>query len=199
MWYARFLVLASLVVALAGCLSVTPGGIMEAARFDPLTTNPADFGAGLGVPDTIRLSDGDAMMMLTYSVAGEAGPRVNERFVLEVAESTGVAGTPTPNSDERIYVARLSHTDVLRMKDVQARIQSYKLEGIEGKGSFSIGLQGGCATRLPLTTLPVRTFMRTRSGSPHVEIMRRTDLLARLPAIERKKVLGSIRTCEQTG
>lgn len=199
MWRARFLVLSSLLVGLVGCLSVTPGGIMEAARFDPLTSNPADLGAGLGVPATVRLSDGDAMMMLTYSVAGEADPRVNERFILEVSQSTGVAGTPTPNSGERIYIARLSHTDVLRMKDIQARIQSDKLDGIEGKGSFSIGLRGGCATRLPVTTLPVRTFIRTRSGSPYVEITRRTDLLERLPTIEREKLLGSIRTCEQAG
>lgn len=195
---ARFNFLWTVPVAavLAGCLSVTPGGLLEASRFNPLTTNPADIGAGLGVPETIRLADGDAMIVMTYTANGAGAPLVNERFALQVADSTGVAGAPKPYPGERVYFARLSNLDALRMKDVQARIRQYKAEGVDGKGSFSIGLRGGCATTLPVPALQVRTFIKVRPGGPLVETTRRSDVLKTLPPAERQQLAGSIRLCQ---
>ena len=195
----RPLVLVLLLAVLSGCLSVTPRGLVEMAGFDPLQMNPAELGAGLGVPDSIRLVDGDAMIAMSYQVRGESAPRVNEMFLLELSDSTEVAGTPLPVKGERIYVGRLSRLDAIRMKDVQERILRYKSEGLAGQGSFSVSLRGGCTTAPLLTRLPFRTFVKTRPDAAYVETTRRADFLASLPRSQREVFLAEFRTCSQPG
>ena len=191
----RSLVLVPLLAVLSGCLSVTPRGLVEMAGFDPLQMNPAELGAGLGVPSSIRLADGDAMIELAWQVQGEPGPRVNERFLLEISDSSELASTPMPARGERIYIGRLSGLDSVRMKDVQQRILRYRAEGLEGRGSFSISLRGGCTSAPPLTELPFRTFVKTRSESSWVEMTRRTDIVAAIPPLRREEFLKSVRVC----
>ena len=195
----RSLPLVALVLLLSGCLSVTPRGLVEMAGFDPLHMNPAELGAGLGVPDTIRLVDGDAMISMSYQVRGEPTPRVNERFLLELSDSTEVSGTPLPGKGERIYVGRLSRLDAIRMKDVQQRILRYRSEGLAGQGSFSVSLRGGCTTAPQLASLPFRTFVKTRPDAAYVETTRRADFLAALPRQQREAFLAEFRTCSQPG
>jgi hypothetical protein len=193
----RSLLFVPLVVLLSGCLSVTPRGLFEMAGFDPLQMNPAELGAGLGVPDTIRLADGDAVIELAWQVQGEPAPRVNERFLLEISDAAELAGTPTPARGEQIYIGRLSGLDSVRMKDVQQRILGYRSEGLEGRGSFSISLRDGCTTAPPLTELPLRTFVKTRSESAWVEMTRRTDVVASIPPLKREEFLKSVRVCSE--
>jgi hypothetical protein len=69
-----FLVLPVLAL-LSGCMTVTPRGLVAMAGFSPLQMNPAELGAGLGVPQSIRLADGDAMIAMTWQVRGEAAPQ----------------------------------------------------------------------------------------------------------------------------
>lgn len=195
----RVLPFALLVMLLSGCLSVTPRGLIEMAGFNPLQMDPTELGAGLGVPDTIRLLDGDAMITMTYQVRGESAPRVNEMFLLELSDSTGVAGTPLPVEGERIYIGRLSRLDALRMKDVQERILRYRSEGLSGQGSFSVSLRGGCTTTPLLARLPFRTFVKTRADAAYVETTRRTDFLASLPKSQREVFLARFRTCSRPG
>jgi hypothetical protein len=193
-----FLVLPVLAL-LSGCMTVTPRGLVAMAGFSPLQMNPAELGAGLGVPQSIRLADGDAMIAMTWQVRGEAAPRVNERFLLQISDSSEVAGTPPPAPGERIYIGRLSDLDSVRMKDVQERILRYKSEGLEGQGSFSISLRGGCTTAPPLTALPFRTYVKTSSDSSWIETTRRSDFVATLPPQGRKEFLQSVRICNGTG
>ncbi|GAB5463951.1 MAG: hypothetical protein HoeaKO_40420 [Hoeflea alexandrii] len=195
----RSLLLVPLVVLLSGCLSVTPRGLVAMAGFNPLQMNPAELGAGLGVPQSIRLADGDAMIAMTWQVRGEAAPRVNERFLLQISDSSEIVGMPPPLRGERIYVGRLSRLDSVRMRDVQERILRHKSEGLVGQGSFSINLRGGCTTASPLTELPFRTFVKTGSDSSWIETTRRSDFVATLPAQERKEFLQSVRICNGTG
>jgi hypothetical protein len=169
------------------------------AGFNPLQMNPAELGAGLGVPQSIRLADGDAMIAMTWQVRGEAAPRVNERFLLQISDSSEIVGMPPPLRGERIYVGRLSSLDSVRMRDVQERILRHKSEGLVGQGSFSINLRGGCTTAPPLTELPFRTFVKTGSDSSWIETTRRSDFVATLPAHERKEFLQSVRICNGTG
>ena len=188
-----------LLALLTGCMTVTPRALVAMAGFDPLHMNPAELGAGLGVPRSIRLADGDAMIAMTWQVRGEAAPRVNERFLLQIADSSEVAGSPPPTGEERTYIGRLSALDATRMKDVQARILRYKSEGLVGQGSFSISLRGGCTTAPPLTELPFRTFVKTRSDRSWIETTRRSDFVATLPPHGRKEFLQSVRICDGTG
>ena len=199
MFAIRSFLLALLLVPLGGCLSVTSGGLATMPNFNPLHMNPADLGAGLGVPDTIRLADGDAIITMTYQLRSEPSLRVNERFLLELSESVAVAGTLSPDQGERIYIGRLSRLDSMRMKDVQKRILGYESEGLSGRGSFSISLRGGCTTAPPLATLPFRTFVKTGSDAAYVEMTRRSDLVASFSAAVREEFLQSFRGCGEEG
>ncbi|MEQ8481057.1 MAG: hypothetical protein RIC18_10385 [Hoeflea sp.] len=191
----RFLVLALTLLA-GGCLSVTPGGLMEASRFDPLTSNPAGLGAGVAVPQTIRLSNGDVAIVMSYTVEPESRPRISERFALDVAEAGALPDAPPPQSGERIYVASLSRDDAFRMRATQARILALRATGVEGVGAFSVSVGGGCTVSKAVETMPVRTFIRTRQNDPFVQLTTRRDLLRVLPADQRQALRENIRECE---
>ena len=196
----RFLLISlPLVMLLSGCLSVTPRGVAEMARFNPLHVNPDHLAAGLGVPETIRLADGNAMITMTYRLKANRSLAVNERFLLELSDSNSIPGAPADDDGEHIYVGQLSRLDALRMRDVQARILAIKSKGIEGEGTFSITLRGGCSTQLPVTSLPFRTFVRTRSGAAFVEVTRKSDFVSSLPRADRQTFLDSIGMCKNAG
>jgi len=191
----RFLMLALTLLA-GGCLSVTPGGLMEASRFDPLTSDPAGLGAGVAVPQTIRLSDGDVAIVMSYTVEPESRPRISEKFALDVADAGALPDAPQAQSGERVYVASLSQADAGRMRETQARILALKAAGVDGIGAFSISVGGGCTVSPPVETMPVRTFIRTRQNGPFVQLTARRDLLRVLPVDQREALREGIRQCE---
>lgn len=188
-----------LILMLTGCMSVTPRGLLHMAGFNPLTVNPEHLAAGLGVPQTIRLLDGNAIIAMSYRLEGAEATVVDERFLLQISDASAIAGAPTPRPGERIYIGRLSALDVARMRDAQNRIRAYKAQGAKGQGMFSISLRGGCTTAFPVTGIPFRTFVRTGSQGSFTETTRPTDFVSTLPRNERDAFLRSVKVCADAG
>lgn len=178
---------------------MTPSGLVEAARFDPLATDPAVLGAALGVPETVQLADGGAVITMAYTLDGEDQAIVDERFDLELRDARGIAGVPQPLPGERVYLARLPKPEIVRMRQTQKRILALKDEAREGSGSFAVGFGFGCVTKSPLERLPVRTFIQMRSGGPYVQTTRSADMLTEMPPSRRDQLLAAFTPCGVEG
>ena len=58
------------VLVVNACGNVSPGGMIAASRLDPVNTPPGDVALAIGVPDTVQLLDGDAVLRITFAEDG---------------------------------------------------------------------------------------------------------------------------------
>lgn len=163
-------------LTLSACASVNPAGLMAASRLDPLNTAPTEIAVAVGVPDTLRLADGDAVLYMGFKGGNAASTIVVEETVpLKVSPVT--AGEPQPNSDgELVYAARLAPGDAARIARVQAEIKALRARGIEGQGTLSVAVTGGCLLEPTLDALPISTWLQTSSEDGFVSLTRQQDV-----------------------
>lgn len=180
-------------VALAGCSSVTPRGLMAAARLDPLNTPPQDISVAVSVPAALRLRDGDAQLFLGYAPedAADAAP-VAATVPLSLAQ---VPGTPGGSDGTAVYAFELAPADAARVAEVQRRIRDMKAREIKGSGTFRVEVSGGCLTRPLGDTLPVATWLRARPEAAFVPLTRRTDIWPLLSAEARAALAAELVPC----
>ncbi|MEM6463770.1 MAG: hypothetical protein AAF724_17835 [Pseudomonadota bacterium] len=166
--------------ALSTCASVNPAGLIAASRIDPLNTPPSDIAVAVGVPRTLRLVDGDAVFKIAFRAeGGEAPVVVDETVPLELRPLRG--GMPKPNStDEMIYSATFSAEGAERIAAAQQKIRSLRATGIDGKGSITISVTGGCFTQSLPDPLLVSTWLRTAPDEDYVQLTRQVDVLRSL-------------------
>jgi len=183
------------VLLLGACGTITPRGLLTALRLDPLHTDPAHLSAAIGLPDTMRLGDGDAVLAMGYTVDGETDPHILERFSLMLVTGDEVADPPVPTPGEAIFVTALALPAAARLRRTQAAILALRESGIEGTGTLAIRVTGGCSSAGPPVTLPVRTFLRTAPDGEFVQLTRRRDVLALLDEAARAALLAGIDDC----
>lgn len=181
-------------VFLAGCGSITPAGLLAANRLNPLETPPGDIMVAVGVPEALRLQDGDATFRLAFSPANPTEtPPVDTTVPL-----TLLTGTPAPQpstANETIYVLGFSPQDAARVSATQARIRALKEQEIAGEGALGISVIGGCLAGDLDGRLPVSTWLRTDPQGAFVPLTRRSDLLQALPAEERAQLEAALEPC----
>lgn len=167
-------------ISLSACNSITPEGVIAASRLDPLNTPPSEIAIAVGVPGTLRLADGDAELRLTFTGGDAASTfRVEETASLQLRPVT--VGKPQPNSDaEVVYSARLAAEDAGRVAAAQAEIRDLRARGIDGQGTLSVTVTGGCLEAPPISTLPVSTWLQTNPEDGFVSLTRRQDLFRAL-------------------
>lgn len=167
-------------LTLSACASVNPAGLIAASRLDPLNTPPAEIAVAVGVPDTVRLADGDAELRIAFT-GGSAAPDilVDETAPLQLRPIT--TGAPQPNSDsEAVYAARLAAGDAARIARAQAEIRALRARGIDGQGTLTVTVTGGCLLESPLRALPVSTWLQTDPEDGFVSLTREQDLFRAL-------------------
>ena len=184
-----------ILLSLIACSSVTPRGLIAASRLDPLNSDAAKLAVAVGVPNTVRLVDGDAEFALSFVPEDTQYAPVSETVSLQVRPSQDIVVEPNSTS-ETIYVAQFSPGDADRIAAAQARIKALKNNGIEGEGSLSIGVVGGCFTQETLTSLPVSTWLRTDPTASYVRLTRTQDMLAALPADEAAAIKTNLKACD---
>ena len=187
-------IFACLALSLGACTSLTPAGLVAASRLDPLPTPPAAIAVAVGVPETVKLTDGDAEFALSFVPEDTRHATVSETVSLQVRPSTD--GRPEPNSaTETVYIAGFSETDAQRVAAAQAKIKAMKNSGVDGEGTLSIGVVGGC-TKAPLVSLPLSTWLRTDPDRAFVRLTRTQDMLVTLPAEEAAAFRAGFKPCD---
>lgn len=180
--------------ALAGCSSVSPAGLIAAARLDPLETPPGDIAVAVSVPDALRLRDGDAVMYLGF-VPDDPAAVAPVAATVPLSVSEGRAGPREAQSDERIYVFGFSSQTAAQLEDVQTRIKTLQAEGVQGKGTLSIGVEGGCLTGDLGDVLLVGTWLRTGSEAKFVTLTNATNLFDLMSSEEQATLKAQISQC----
>lgn len=196
MHHARFLCpIAAL--ALTACAAVNPAGLIAASRLDPLNTPPTDIAVAVGVPATVRLADGDVAFRMAFHAANDGSPiKLEEMVSLELSEDAD--GAPQPGSDgEIVYVARFAPEDAERVAALQAEIRSLKEIGVEGRGSISILVTGGCYTAKAADALFVSTWLRTGTDEEFVQLTRQTDAFEVLDPASAATLRQRLATCDE--
>jgi len=179
---------------LSACGSVTPAGLMAAARLDPLETPPAALAVAVSVPQGVRLQDGDAVLRLAFQ---PEDPAQAEAVGIEVPLSVR-ADPSAPEatvSDDLVYVLQLNARDAARMADAQRQIIALRAAEVAGQGSLGIEVTGGCLISTMPDTFPVATWLRPKPAGDWVPLTRRRDLLNVLPAAEANALLGRLERC----
>ncbi|WP_208353452.1 hypothetical protein [Pseudaestuariivita rosea] len=178
---------------LTGCGSLSPAGMIAASRLDPLETPPADISVAVSVPKVVRLRDGDAELTLSFTPAsGRAGDTVLAQVPLTVTATAD--GPRAPAADEAIYVFGFNADAANALSVAQDRIKGLRARGVEGKGSLSIGVTGGCLTAPLPGALPVATWLRTGDDA-FVPLTRPTDMLQALQPEDRDLLIQGLQPC----
>lgn len=181
-------------VSLTACTSLSPAGLIAVSRLDPLSTPPSDIAVAVGVPDTVKLTNGDAVFALSFTPATASEPAISETVPLQLRSDQATGPSPS-SSDETVYVAGFSEADARKVATAQARIKSMKDNDIDGQGSLSIAVVGGCVTTPDLTELPVSTWLQTAPDAAFVRLTRTQDMLAQLPVDEAQAFKANLKPC----
>ena len=178
--------------SLAACSSVTPAGLLAASRLDPLTSDARDIAVAVGVPETVRLADGDAQFHLSFVTQRQT---ISETVPLRVRRS-GDETQGLGNTDQTLYIASFAPEDAVTISEAQSRIRAFKAAGEDGKGRISIAVIGGCVTDARVDTLPVSTWRRTDPSDDFVRLTREQDMLASLDQEDAQALKDNLAACD---
>lgn len=192
----RLFTISCLISALWGCSSLNPAGLVAASRLDPLNTAPSQIAVAVGVPNALRLEDGDAEIRMAFKGDTEASPMFREEAAplqLRLASDEG----PVPNAtDERIYVARIAEEDAAAIAELQSEIRAYRASGRRGQGSLTIGLMGGCYEDELPGAIKVSTWLQTDPNDRFVPLTSRSDVARALGEPAATQLRAKLRPCD---
>jgi hypothetical protein len=182
----------------SACGSVTPAGLVAASHLDPVNTPPSQIAVAVGVPETLRLADGDAEFSIAFrSGSGASTIRLQEVVPLRLSEA-GTEG-PRPNApDETVYIARFAPEDAARIAAVQQDIRELRATGRDGDGSLSIAVVGGCFVDTPPAAIAVSTWLRTDASDGFVQLTRRQNIAQVVGARDAAMLISHLSPCALT-
>lgn len=187
----KMLAVSGFCLALSACASVSPAAMARLAALDPLAADPAQISVAARLPQALKLRTGDLVMIVRSN--GSAADSINETFKLEVADAKpGDAGVIIPEDGEHLQVARVAESDLDRLRLTQAKARAIKAAGgSRGKGSMTVGAQGGCKTGEPQSGVPLlNIYMQTERqgdwfpvvGNLDIAKALGADMMAKIPA-----------------
>lgn len=179
---------------LAGCSSVSPAGLIAAARLDPLETSPGDIAVAVSVPEALQLRDGDAVLYLGF-VPDDPAVAAPVAATVPLSVSESMVGPRAALPGERVYVFGFTPATAAQLEDVQARIKTLKAEDVQGEGTLSIGVEGGCVVDDLGDALPVATWLRTGPEAKFVTLTNATNLFDLMSSEEKAELKAEISQC----
>lgn len=185
------------VTALSACASVSPAGLIAAARLDPLNTPPNQIAVAVGVPQQFRLRSGDARLRISFKGGTAAATvQVQEAVPLQFARSGGARrDAPVGNAGETVYVAHLAAEDAAAFARAQAEIRALRQKGVPGSGSLNVEIVGGCHVGALPAKLPVSSWLETNAGDGFVALTRQVDLFASLDSKTASTLRARLHPC----
>lgn len=185
------------VTALSACASVSPAGLIAAARLDPLNTPPNQIAVAVGVPQQFRLRSGDARLRISFKGgAAAATVQVQEAVPLQFARSGGArSDAPVGSAGEAVYIAHLAAEDADAFARAQAEIRALRQKGVAGNGSLNVEIVAGCYVGAPPARLPVSSWLETNAGDGFVALTRQVDLFASLDSKTASALRARLHPC----
>lgn len=192
-----FRALATLAVATtaAACSTLNPAGLVAASRLDPLNTPPSEISVAVGVPETLRLADGDAEFRIAFRGGSAASTIMLEEVAPLRLSAVGSDGPRPSASDEIVYIARIAPEDAGRIAAVQQEIRDLRAAGTDGDGSLTVRVVGGCFVGGPPEALAISTWLRTDPSDGFVQLTRRQDVTRAIGARDAAMLMSQLSPC----
>lgn len=191
----RTLATLAIVATASACGTMNPAGLVAASRLDPLNTPPSEISVAVGVPETLRLEDGDA----EFRIAFRGGSAASTIMLEEVAPlSLSVAGSEGPRpstSGETVYIARIAPEDAGRISAVQQEIRDLRAAGTDGDGSLTVRVVGGCFVGARPEVISVSTWLQTDPSDGFVQLTRRQDVTRAIGARDAAMLMSQLSPC----
>ncbi|MGB0497911.1 MAG: hypothetical protein ACPGID_06190 [Rubricella sp.] len=184
-------------LGLAACGSISPAGMVAAGRLDPLGTPPDRIGVAVGVPETVRLGPGDAVMQIAFRGGTPASTVVIEEEVpLQLARDASRVIRPN-SAGEIVYLATLLPEDAAAFAEAQAAIREARERGIDGSGTLGLRVIGGCYTGPRPDGLPTSSWLRTDPSGSFVPLTQRVDAFEAMGDASAFGVAGILTPCQE--
>ncbi|WP_407474641.1 hypothetical protein [Sulfitobacter sp. PM12] len=187
----------AMAVSVSACDTMNPAGLIAASRLDPLNTPPSEIEFAVGVPQTLRLTDGDAEFRIAFS----GGTAVSTILIEETAPLLLIPGestAPEPNApDETVYIARIAPQDAARIAAAQREIRQLRSTGTQGDGSLTVRVVGGCFTSAPPTSIAVSSWLQTDPADGFVALTRQQDVARAIGARDAAILTAQLSPCPQ--
>jgi hypothetical protein len=175
----------------AACGQVSPAGLVQAARLDPLETPPNDIFVAVGVPQSIQMRSGDASLYLGFQP--NVGDLVEATVPLARLENQI---PPMPSrADQAVYVFGFAPDDADLLAQTQAQIRNLKAGGIDGTGTLSVLINGGCYVGELNDALLASTWLKTNPQAQFTQMTRSTSLFDMLDAASSEAIKSGLVPC----
>ncbi len=183
----RYLLLALMCWAVAGCASVVPSTMARLQTLSPAEADPAGLSVAVVSPAGLRPVPGSGRLILT---ARRTDSGVQDEADMILAETAGDAASLGTAEGERVTYYRLAEADVPRMRALQDKLALWKAEAPDAtEGSLSVGM-GACAEgRGPAPDAAGSVFVRMQADGGWLPLIERAPL-ASLIGAERLAAIG---------
>ncbi|RED12291.1 hypothetical protein [Pontivivens insulae] len=175
---------AALLTCLTGCAGLTPQGLLQAMRFDPLTTDPTVIEVAAALDEAVELSADGLQIAISFNADEDGALLVSEVVALEVTETLSLPGDIRAAEDQRLWRARFPDEGAARFSAAQAAILELREADVQGTGSLSITVGQGCTGDRVPDTLSFRSWLRMDAGGAFIPFSRSDDLFALMDEAE---------------
>ena len=177
----------------AACGQMTPSGLVQASRLDPVGTSPQDIAVAVTVPENIKLRSGDATLYLGFRPEDGSGSAVGVSVPLTKLDEKPDSVVTRPN--EAVHVFGFTPENAMLLADVQAQIKALKDANIPGEGTLSISISAACYVgeldQIPLAS----TWLKTGAGAQFTQFTRATNLYDLFDAASAGDGAAGLRQC----
>jgi hypothetical protein len=172
-----------LAAALGGCTTMPVTSMVQLARVDLSSTDPAQLRAAIKLPTTLRLRpQGNA---LRVAVKLRNGEEEAQEFALQPIDPSELAALQSER-DARTHISayRIDPAELSRVTAFRDRLKSRQQATGSSGGAITIAVrpQACRAGPLPDGTIPFTTYLRTQETGSYVPLARDVDLRGLAPA-----------------
>jgi len=172
------LLLALLMLAVAGCSHMPVTSMVKLARVDFETSDPAQLHAAIKLPRALRPQPNGVALRIAVQV-GRAPEEARDFMLRELPEPAEL--TREAGAGSHIFAYRIDDADLARLSTFRAELIAKKSSGQKGSISISVRPQACKAGELPDGPIYFSTYLRTAETKDYVALARDVDLRSIVP------------------
>lgn len=178
----RLFVLSLFIAMLPACASVPVRSMIELARLDPMTTDPAAIRAGLRVPANIRPRLETSTLKFTTWFGKESDPaKAADRHeialaMVEVDDAAARARLLGGNKGDAVYLYQIAPADLPTLVAFRNDLATKKGSGRDGHLQISIGVDACYVGTPPSPPVLMSTYIRFAGMRDYLPLARNIDI-----------------------
>jgi len=173
-----------LAATLGGCATMPVSSMLQLARTDLASTDPAQLRAAVKIPATLRLRPHGNTLRI--GVRLRSGDEDTQEFALQPVTDPSEQAALQAERDARTYIAayRIDPAELPKLVAFRDRLKSRQQATGGSGGAITIAVrpQACRAGPLPDGAIPFTTYLRTQETGSYVPLARNVDLRGLAPS-----------------